>query len=33
MSMIQFKEDVGDEMMADVTLSAMIDEGDDCDDF
>ena len=33
MSMIQFKEDVGDETMADVTLSAMIDEGDDCDDF
>ena len=33
MSTIQFKEDVGDEMMADVTLSAMIDEGDDCDDF
>ena len=29
----QFNEDVGDEMMADVTLSAMIDEGDDCDDF
>ena len=33
MSTIQFKEDVRDEMMADVTLSAMIDEGDDCDDF
>ena len=33
MSTIQFKEDVGDEMMADITLSAMIDEGDDCDDF
>ena len=33
MSTIQFKEDVGDEMMADVTSSAMIDEGDDCDDF
>ena len=29
----QFNEDVGDETMADVTLSAMIDEGDDCDDF
>ena len=33
MSTIQFKEDVGDETMADVTLSAMIDEGDDCDDL
>ena len=33
MSTIQFKEDVGDEMMADVTSSAMIDEGDDCDGF
>ena len=30
---IQFKEDVGDEMMADITSSAMINEGDDCDDF
>ena len=29
----QFNEDVGDETMADVTSSAMIDEGDDCDDF
>ena len=29
----QFNEDVGDEMMADITSSAMIDEGDDCDDF
>ena len=29
----QFNEDVGDETMADITLSAMIDEGDDCDDF
>ena len=26
-------EDVEDEAVADVTLSAMIDEGDDCDDF
>ena len=26
-------EDVGDKTMADVTSSAMIDEGDDCDDF
>ena len=33
MSTIQFKEDVGDEMKADVTSSAMINEGDDCDDF
>ena len=33
MLMIQFNEDVGDETMADVTSSAMIDEGDDCDDF
>ena len=30
---IQFKEDVGNETMADVTSSAMINEGDDCDDF
>ena len=30
---IQFNEDVGDEMMADITSSAMIDEGDDYDDF
>ena len=33
MSTIQFNEDVGDERMADITSSAMIDEGDDCDDF
>ena len=33
MSTKQFNEDVGDEMVADVTSSAMIDEGDDCDDF
>ena len=26
-------EDVEDEAVADITLSAMIDEGDDCDDF
>ena len=26
-------EDVEDETVADVTSSAMIDEGDDCDDF
>ena len=26
-------EDVEDEVVADVTLSAMIDEGNDCDDF
>ena len=29
---IQFNEDDRDEMMADVIWSAMIDEGDDCDD-
>ena len=29
----QFNEDVGDETMADITSSAMIDDGDDCDDF
>ena len=29
----QFNEDVRDKMMADITSSAMIDEGDDCDDF
>ena len=29
----QFNEDVGDKTMADVTSSAMTDEGDDCDDF
>ena len=33
MSTIQFKEDVGDETMADITSSAMINEGNDCDDF
>ena len=33
MPMIQFNEDVRDEMMADITSSAMINEGDDCDDF
>ena len=33
MSTKQFNEDVGDETMADITSSAMIDEGDDCDDF
>ena len=33
MSTIHFKEDVGDETMTDATSSAMIDEGDDCDDF
>ena len=32
-SSIQLNDDVGDETMADVMLSAMIDEGDDCDDF
>ena len=32
-SLRQFSEDVGDETMADVMLSAMIDEGDDCDDY
>ena len=26
-------EDIEDEVVADVILSAMIDEGDDCDDF
>ena len=31
--LIQFSEDVGDEMMANVIWSAMIDEGDDCDDI
>ena len=33
MSTKQFNEDIGDEMMADITSSAMIKEGDDCDDF
>ena len=33
MLMKQFNEDVEDEAVADVTLSAMINEGDDCDDF
>ena len=32
-SSIQLNEDVGDETMADVMLSAMIDEGADCDDY
>ena len=32
-TMKQFNEDVRDETMADITLSAMIDEGDDCDGF
>ena len=31
-SLIQFNEDVVDKMMADVTWSAMINEGNDCDD-
>ena len=26
-------EDVEDEVVADIILSAMIDEGDECDDF
>ena len=30
--LIQCNEDDGDEMMADVIWSAMIDEGADCDD-
>ena len=30
--LIQCNEDDGDKMMADVIWSAMIDEGDDCDD-
>ena len=29
---IQFNEDDGDETMADAIWSAMIDEGDDCND-
>ena len=29
---IQFNEDDGDEMMADIIWSAMIDEGDGCND-
>ena len=33
MSTQQFNEDVWDKTRADITLSAMIDEGDDCDDF
>ena len=33
MSTKQFNEDVGDETMADITSSAMIGEGNDCDDF
>ena len=31
-SSMQFNEDVGDETMADIIWSAMIDEGDNCDD-
>ena len=31
-SLIQFNENDGDEMMVDVIWSAMIDEGDECDD-
>ena len=31
-SVIQFNADDGDEMMADVIWSAMIDEGNDCGD-
>ena len=30
---IHLNEDVEDEAVADVILSAMINEGDDCDDF
>ena len=30
---MQFNEDVGDEMMADIMWSSMIDDGDDCDDY
>ena len=30
---MHLNEDVEDEVVADVILSAMIDEGDDCDDF
>ena len=29
----QFNEDVGDETMTDVTSSAIIDKGNDCDGF
>ena len=32
-SSIQFNEDDGDKTMADVIWSAMIDEGDDCNDI
>ena len=32
-SSMQFNEDVGDGTMADIMWSAMINEGDDCDDF
>ena len=32
-SSIQFNEDDGDKMMADLIWSAMINEGDDCDDI
>ena len=31
-SSIQFNEDDGDEMIADVFWSAMVNEGDDCND-
>ena len=31
-SLIQFNEDDGDKMMADVIWSAMIDEGNDCNE-
>ena len=30
---MHLNEDVEDKVVADVTSSAMIDEGDDCDDF
>ena len=30
---MHLNEDVEDEVVADVISSAMIDEGDDCDDF
>ena len=30
---MHLNEDVEDEVVADITLSAMIDEGNDCDDF
>ena len=31
-SLIQFNEDVGNKTMADIIWSAMINEGDDCND-